>query len=95
MDEANRDMEEAALLDLGALLAARTKVEARPSFDEVAEHLTVAVMVPAGGNTSLDTAADENGAIRSEGNLAHDPRGCVGLRQPTRTNGGNSFNSGH
>jgi hypothetical protein len=95
VDEVKRYMEEAALFDLGAVLAAAAKIEARPSFDQVAEHLTVAVMVPARRNTPLDASADENHAIRGEGDLTHDPCGCVGLRQPIRANSANSFSSGH
>jgi hypothetical protein len=63
-------VEEATFLDLRVLAAARAELESRSSFDEVAEHLAVAVMVPARRDTALSASPNEKYAVGREGDLA-------------------------
>jgi hypothetical protein len=72
-------MEEAAFLDLRVLAATRAELESRSSFDEIAEHLTVAVMVPARRDTALSASPNEKYAVGREGDLAKNSRRRVTL----------------
>jgi hypothetical protein len=79
VNQPDGNVEEAAFLDLRVQAAARTELESRASFDEVAEHLAVAVVVPAGSDTPLSASADEKYAVGREGDLAKNARRRVTL----------------
>ena len=71
------NMKEAAFFDLRVLCTARAELESRSSFDEVAEHLAVAVMVPARRNAALSASPNEKYAVGRKGDLAKNARSRV------------------
>lgn len=75
--EASRDMEEAVGLNVG-MLSVSAEVEAQFAADDVAEGVTVAVVVPARNRASVDARPDDDRAIRREGKLAQNPGRRVG-----------------
>ena len=74
-------MEEPAFLDVRAVPPARPELEPGAALDDVAEHLAVAVVMPARRDAPVDAGADEEVGLGGERELAHDPRSCLRWRQ--------------
>lgn len=81
VDEADGHVEETALLHLRALRAARPEFEAETTPDDVPEHFPISVVMPTRHDTTVDTTADVERAIRRECDLSDDARRRVALRQ--------------
>ena len=75
MDEPGRHVEEAALLDLRAVAAAGTEIEARATANDVTEYVALAVVMPAGGGIRLGAGTHQRCAVDVERDLADDA-GC-------------------
>src|SRR4051812_6350087 len=93
MHEAGGDVEEAAFLDVGAPASARPELEARRPADDVTEHLSVAVVVPAGGDAAFGPRPHEHGALGLEGELAREPGRGRGNRQAVGPDCGDALGS--
>jgi len=78
--EPDGHVEETALLHLRALRAARPEFEAEATPDDVPEHFAIAVVMPTRHDTTVDTTADVERALRRECDLPDDARRRVALR---------------
>jgi hypothetical protein len=81
VDEPDGHVEETALLHLRALRAARPEFEAEATPDDVPEHFAISVVMPTRHDTTVDTTADVERAIRRKCDLPDDARRRVALRQ--------------
>jgi hypothetical protein len=95
VSEADGDMEEAARLHFGAIPALRPELEAEATPNDVSQHFTIAVVVPARANASLDTPSDVQGPLCGERDLPGDSRRRIARLQSARSDRGNSIRICH
>jgi hypothetical protein len=81
VDEPDGHVEETALLHIRALRAARPEFEAEATPDDVPEHFAISVVMPTRHDTTVNTTADVERALRRECDLPDDARRRVALRQ--------------
>jgi len=74
VDEAGRDVEEPARFDLDALVAARAELESSTTADDVAEDVSIPMVMPARSGAGLGTSAHERRRLRLDGQFAQNPR---------------------
>src|SRR5688500_1092615 len=81
VDESDGHVEETALLHLRARRAVWPEFEAEATPDDVPEHFAISMVMPTRYDTTVDTTADVECAIRRECELPDDARRRVALRQ--------------
>ena len=90
MNQARRNVEKPARLHVRTFAPARPELEPGAAPEHVPEHISVAVMMPAGGNTARGASAYEHRARRVERELTNETR-RRGSRYQTLAGDGSYF----
>jgi hypothetical protein len=81
VNEPDGHVEETAFLHLRAFRAGPPEFEAEATPDDVPEHFAISVVMPTRHDTTVDTTADVERALRRKCDLPDDARRRVALRQ--------------